>query len=917
MNKSTSSTICANATNASAPSPRLLNLAVAFVVTALFLICTVYYMLWRFVATSWEFWWIGLPLLLAELFGVLNTLGLQYTVWPRSPQPLDACLDPSHLPIYIMIPTVNEGIGVLEPTVRGALAARACYLSIYPQSSVTIVVCNDGRVAGVPNWTEVETLADRLFVACITRTVPGGAKAGNIEYARQLIGATGNALIAIFDADMVAEPEFLIKTVPPFADPRMGWVQTGQYYRNQDNAVARWAHDQQILFYQLICLGKATVNGAFICGTNVVLRASALDTIGGLPQNSVTEDLAASILLHPKWRSVYLTDVLAQGLGPEDLSSYFSQQRRWATGTFGVLFRQWRVMLLPWHRGLTLPQRLQYLYCCLHFFSGARDLICLVAPLIFLLFGIPALRVFSFSAFLAHFVPFWIASTFVFWYAVRGKTSFRAILHGSILSFSCSPIFVSAFLTALTGKRLKFVITAKQRQVEGSLQHLTPQMLMLLACIIGLCQFAFAEDRRWLGLVSELWLLYLAVLICGMLWLGIAQNPAMEQRYVSIGRRFSPVAICLFVILAGWLVSYGVLVKAASLHETRAAYTITDIGTLGGVSIFHGGGSINNLGQAVGASQTHDFTEGNRAFLWTDGNIQDLGVLPGGRRSVAYGINDRGQVVGFSDNASGGERAFLWEGGHMRDLETLPGFRCSVATAINNRGQVVGRAYNPPSGDLDVLLWPSHAFLWESGKMRDLGVPPGYKSSRAYGINEQGQVVGWAGTADGTRKAFVWQAGKMIKLAGSSKISAATGINNAGEIVGVEGYSRDTMHAVVWTSGKIHDLGTILGHTFNKGSAINSSGQVVGEARNLTVDVPLPTWDPTGERSMLGEATPPFVWDAKHGMRSLSSLIPSRSGWYLLQVFGVNDRGQILAWGQYKNQERACLLTPNSAVEAQ
>ena len=52
------------------------------------------------------------------------------------------------------------------------------------------------------------------------------------------------------------------------------------------------------MFYNLLCPGKMLINSAFICGTNVVIRATALDEIGGLPQISVTEDFAASIALH-------------------------------------------------------------------------------------------------------------------------------------------------------------------------------------------------------------------------------------------------------------------------------------------------------------------------------------------------------------------------------------------------------------------------------------------------------------------------------------------------------------------------------------------------------------------------------------------------------------------------------------------
>ena len=596
-------------------------------VFALFLAGTVYYFTWRVAVVNWVLWWIGLPLLLAEIFSVFNTLGLQYTAWPRPVPRLHASEDPSLFPIYLMIPTVNEGVGVLEPTLRGALSARARYREAYPQAQITIVVCNDGRVAGAKDWPEVEALAARMGVQCITRTVPGGAKAGNIEHARQAVGATENALIALFDADMVAEPEFLLKTIPPFADPTVGWVQTGQYYRNQGSAVARWAHDQQLLFYRLVCVGKAAVNGAFICGTNVVIRAAALDTIGGLPQNTVTEDLAASILLHPNWRSLYLTDVLALGLGPEDLGAYFSQQRRWAAGTFAVLFRHWRSMLLPWHRGLTLPQRLQYLYCCGHFFSGFRDLVCLAAPLAYLLLGVTAFRVFSVSSFLLHFLPYWTLSLFVFWYATRGKAGFRAILHGSILGFGCFPTFVSAFLSALFSKRLRFVITAKRRQKTGGWQRLAPQAVMAALCVAGMVRFACTGNRSWLGLVSELWMLYVVLLLAGMLWLGAAENPETEQKLVRANLRFRPAFAGAGLLAIG----VGLFVSQQGLGRTQSISTQ----------------SIST--QSISRPLAPGASAAPHQLAWAGGSMQNM----------TYTVNARGQAIGIAGDA-GKPRDLLW-----------------------------------------------------------------------------------------------------------------------------------------------------------------------------------------------------------------------------------------------------------------
>ncbi|MGA8620713.1 MAG: hypothetical protein WB660_19580 [Candidatus Sulfotelmatobacter sp.] len=77
--------------------------------------------------------------------------------------------------------------------------------------------------------------------------------------------------------------------------------------------------------------------------------------------------------------------------------------------------------------------------------------------------------------------------------------------------------------------------------------------------------------------------------------------------------------------------------------------------------------------------------------------MQDLGTLPGDILSIAYAINDQGQIVGQSIAANGNSRAFIWQNGVMTDLNTLiaPGSSLSLlyANDINDQGEIVGQAY--------------------------------------------------------------------------------------------------------------------------------------------------------------------------------------------------------------------------------
>ena len=222
------------------------------------------------------------------------------------------------------------------------------------------------------------------------------------------------------------------------------------------------------------------------------------------------------------------------------------------------------------------------------------------------------------------------------------------------------------------------------------------------------------------------------------------------------------------------------------------------------------------LSAVASAAATHETAGGKR---WT---IADLGTFgPRWTSGSAVAINERGQVVGTNGTARGKQHAFLWQNGKMTDLGTLGG-RDSGASAINAHGQVVGTSLTSAPQHV-------HAFLWENGKMKDLGTLGG-KSSRPRALNDRGQVVGESFTAGGAVHAFLWRNGKMIDLGtlGGSD-SFASGVDDRGQVVGSSSTANGTQHAFLWQNGKMIDLGTLGARfTSSTATAINGLGQIVG-----------------------------------------------------------------------------------------
>ncbi len=321
----------------------------------------------------------------------------------------------------------------------------------------------------------------------------------------------------------------------------------------------------------------------------------------------------------------------------------------------------------------------------------------------------------------------------------------------------------------------------------------------------------------------------------------------------------------------GWVAGQSNLVPNGPQHSFLwyGAGPLVDIGTLGGPN--SGAGGPNLYGEAAVESELatadpdkEDFCAFGthlvcRGAIWRYGKLTALPRLPGGRNSNAFGVNNLGQVIGWSENgvrdttcAKGTlsqvlrYEAVKWEpNGQIHVLRPLPGDTVTFAMGINDFGQAVGSSGTCATEGLPpVNVNGLHAVLWEAdGTPKNLGRfgDNDHKMSNvASSVNDLGDVVGTSEANDGTIHAFLWTKAKGKQDLGTLSPAAfvtvagcCRTVNNLDEVVGFS-VDPNGVTAFRWKDGKIKDLNTLIPadsrlHLMGAYS-INDEGEIAGQA---------------------------------------------------------------------------------------
>ncbi|MGJ5048716.1 glycosyltransferase [Bradyrhizobium oligotrophicum] len=380
--------------------------------------------------------------------------------------------------VDVFIPTYDEQIEVLERTVVGAKAIE------YPAFRVFIL--DDGGRA----W--LRDFCAEHGVGYITRTHKSHAKAGNINNALRLRARDADRpdFVAIFDADFVPHLNFIERTLALFHEPTVGLVQTPQHFFNSDPiqhnlGIGAAYPDDQRHFFDNVQPSRDAWGIAACSGTSSMLRAHAVEEIGGVPTESVTEDFLLTLRLSEHgWRTVYLNEALSEGLAAEGLPEYMTQRGRWCLGMMQIV----RNVYNPFgHNNLKLIDRVSVLDSFLYWTTAfSFRLAGVVCPLLYWWTGIMVVNATAINV-ISYYAPYYLALMATLnWIS---KRLFTPILNDVTQLIVAWPIARAGALGLLTKGPHKFAVTAKggdRAKIIIQWRLMAPFIILLALSVGGL-----------------------------------------------------------------------------------------------------------------------------------------------------------------------------------------------------------------------------------------------------------------------------------------------------------------------------------------------------------------------------------------------------------------------------------------------
>lgn len=366
--------------------------------------------------------------------------------------------------VDVFVPTYREPVSLVRWTL---IAAKEIS---YPHQTFLL---DDG------NRPEMKALAEEMGVIYLAREKNIGAKAGNLN--NGLANSTAE-FVMVLDADHIAMPHALDVTLGFFEDRNVALVQTPEDFYNIDafqffnarRSRALW-HDQSF-FYTLSEPSRAAFSGASCIGTGVVYRRSALDAIGGIPAETVTEDMHTSLKLHKAgYETLYLNEPIAYGVASADIGDYYNTRHRWTHGNLHCLRHEKVVSCSK----LTVAQKLSYLSLGLISLEGWQQILLFLVPIGSLALGLPAFDITPLNVLIVLFFP--LLSILLLQEIGSGLARLWA---NEIYSMARFPVHIVA-AAGLFADRMAFRASSKSIRGRVEWKLLLPQFIVIAGSLVA------------------------------------------------------------------------------------------------------------------------------------------------------------------------------------------------------------------------------------------------------------------------------------------------------------------------------------------------------------------------------------------------------------------------------------------------
>ncbi|MEC9091139.1 MAG: glycosyltransferase, partial [Planctomycetota bacterium] len=402
--------------------------------------------------------------------------------------------------VDVLLPTFNEDAELL----RGSIVALTKL--DYPHKTY---VLDDG------NRPEIKALAEELGVNYIAREDNLFNKAGNLNNA---LDQTDGEFVVILDADHIAKTDFISRTLGYFEDEKMAFVQTPHAFYNFENFQGNvnykkgtyWEEGQ--LFYNVIQPGKTHWNANVFCGSAAIFRRTALEDVGLIATETITEDIQTGLRMHARgWKSTYVNERLIAAQAAPDITTFTSQRLRWGEGNLSLMAYDNPLTV----RGLTLGQRLNYMGSILGWTTGLGKVALYLTPILMLFTGVAPVGKFTWllgAITAAYLISVWAAVKV----ASNGVGRLWNIEVQAMANFWLQCIAV--FRAIVRRGRGKFVVTQKRgTQTATGIQWVYPHFALIALGVSAICwssgKILLGVSNDYIGLIVGSLLIFLQSLL--------------------------------------------------------------------------------------------------------------------------------------------------------------------------------------------------------------------------------------------------------------------------------------------------------------------------------------------------------------------------------------------------------------------